>query len=593
MISKANYSLITLISICLFLSIYRMNRVDEREISWDILGYYLYLPATFIHNDPLFTDTSWLKEENDKRQLAGTLYMVSSNDEGEPMYFFLMGTAILYLPFFLMAHFYSFLMGIPMNGFEMPYQYFMVAGGVIYTIIGLIFLRKILTNFFSDRISSILLLVVVFGTNYIHHLTLKNLETGTLLFMFCNIITWYTIKWHNNQLPKYLFFIGISVVLMGLVKPTEIVIFLLPLFWNVTSIQTFKEKIALLLKHKKTIILVVLVCFLLVLPQISYWFIKTGSLIYDTYKNPGVGLDVLSPHFWNVLFSYRKGWLLYTPIMLFSLVGFYFLYQHNRKIFFAILIYTSCSFLLISSWSEWWYGSAFSVRPLITLYPLLLISMGYFVQFVATKARFIQVIVGGFFLFFIFLNQFQWWQLKNYILDPYRTTKAYYWKTFLKTSVTEKEGELLAVDRSFTGMTIFKNVANYNVKKVYRYHFDKSIIVDSNVEFQPFLQKAYQDITQKDHVWIRASLDYKVLKRGAPSFLTMTMERKEGNYGYFAPGIKIDSLQNEWIHFQTDFLTPEIRNTKDDFKCYLWNQGKNQFEIKNVRLEVFERKIQD
>lgn len=594
MISKVNYSVITLISICLFLSIYRMNNVIEKEISWDVLGYYLYLPATFIHDDPLFSDTSWLEKENEQRKLADTLYMVSSNNEGEPMYFFLMGTAILFLPFFLIGHLYSFLVGSPMNGFEMPYQYFMVAGGVIYTLIGLIFFRKILTYFFNDRISSILLIIIVFGTNYIHHLTLKNLETVNLLFTLASIITWYTIKWHNTQTPKYLFFIGISIALMGLIKPTEVLIFLLPLFWNVTTIQELKDKITLLLKHKKTIIHVLIVCFLLVLPQISYWFIKTGSIIYDTYKNPGVGLDILSPHVWNVLFSYRKGWLIYTPIMLFSLMGFFVLYQQNRKIFFAVLIYASCSFLIISSWSEWWYGAAFSVRPLITLYPLLAISMGYFIQFVATKSRFIQVLFGAITLFFIFLNQFQWWQLKNYILDPYRTTKAYYWKTFLTSSVTEKDRELLSINRSFTGINIFENTTDYQITKNFFFHFDKPLKINFSHEFTPFFQNEYREITQKDHVWIRASLDFKIVKKGPqPSFLTMTVERKQGNYGYSAPELKTDSLQKEWTHFQTDFLTPEIRNSKDNFKCYLWNQGKNELEIKNVRLEVFEKKTQD
>jgi hypothetical protein len=167
------FSFITLISICLFLSVFRLNNVIEKEISWDVLGYYLYLPATFIHDDPLFNDTSWLKKVNDEKKLTDTLYMISSNNEGEPMYFFLMGTAIVYLPFFFIGHFSAFLLGFPMDGFSSPYQYSMVIGGIIYTLLGLYFLRKILLHFFSDRITSILLLIIVFGTNYIHHLTIK------------------------------------------------------------------------------------------------------------------------------------------------------------------------------------------------------------------------------------------------------------------------------------------------------------------------------------------------------------------------------------------------------------------------------------
>ena len=46
-------TLVTLFVTCSIISIYRINIVRENEISWDVLGYYLYLPATFIHHDPI------------------------------------------------------------------------------------------------------------------------------------------------------------------------------------------------------------------------------------------------------------------------------------------------------------------------------------------------------------------------------------------------------------------------------------------------------------------------------------------------------------------------------------------------------------
>ena len=93
-------SIITLISICSILSVYRLNVVHKDEIAWDVLGYYLYLPATFIHHDPMLNDIAWLKQLNNEKHLAGTLYMVSENKKREPMYFFFMGMALFYLPFF-------------------------------------------------------------------------------------------------------------------------------------------------------------------------------------------------------------------------------------------------------------------------------------------------------------------------------------------------------------------------------------------------------------------------------------------------------------------------------------------------------------
>jgi len=389
---------------------------------------------------------------------------------------------------------------------------------------------------------------------------------------------------------------------MGLIKPSEIVILLFPIFWNVTKLEDLKGKFKLLLSNKKALITTFIICFLIALPQLSYWYIRTGKIVYDSYKNPGVGLDFFSPHVLDTLFSYRKGWLVYTPIMLFSLIGFYFLHKKNRKIFLAFIIYFSTSFYIISSWTEWWYGAAFSIRPLITLYPLLAISFGYFLLFLHEKSKSVQLLFGALFLVCIFMNQFQWWQLKNYILEPYRTTKAYYWSTFLQTSVTEKQRDLLLVNRSFSGINSFENKDKYLKIKSLNVPLkrDENLLnrdgelfyrLKNNHEFLPLFEKKYKELSQKDHSWIKFSLKVKSFHQNEPlPCLVLTMERKEGVYGYSAPEIKGNITKNEWIEFQTEYLTPEIRNTNDLFKCYIWKRGKNEIDVKDVRVEIFEKK---
>lgn len=597
-------SVIALIIACSFVTIYRISNVSDREMSWDVLGYYLYLPATFIYDQPMLNDVAWLQQINAEKELTGTLYQVSSNDEGQPMYFFLMGMSILYLPFFLIGHLVAGLSGYPADGFSMPYNYAMVIGGIIYTIIGLIFLRKNLRRFFSEKITAFVMLIIVFGTNYSHHNTLKNLETVNMLFMLVNIILWNTIKWHENGKTKHLLAIGLASTLTALVKPSEIFVVLIPLFWNVTSWESFKEKLLLLKSKIKPILLVLGASFLLALPQLMYWYFKTGHILYDSYKNPGVGLDIFSPHIINVLFSYRKGWFLYTPVMIFSIIGFYFLFKENRKIFLACISYFLISFYIVSSWSEWWYGAAFSGRPMITLYPVLAICLGYFIDFLLKKNLAVKIAFAALVLFFIFLNQFQWWQLRNYILDPYRTTKEYYWATFLKTKVTDEDRSKLSIYRDFSGKMELTNPQDYQ----------KSIIVDDtfennpkdgvmteegnsfyrlaeNQEFYLIFETQYRELTNHDHAWVKASIDVRFPEgyEGALPCFVMTMERREGSYRYFAPEIKIDDLYGQWKRLELDYLTPEIRNTRDRFKCYIWKRGKAQFDVDNIRLELYKK----
>jgi hypothetical protein len=574
-------------------------------MSWDVLGYYLYLPATFIYDQPMLNDVEWLHKINAEKDLTGTLYQVSTNDSGQPMYFFLMGMSILYLPFFLFGHMIAGLSGYPADGFSEPYNYAMVFGGIIYTIIGLIYFRKNLRKFFPERITALVIIIVVFGTNYLHHLTLKNLETVNMLFMLVNIVLWNTIKWHEDQKLKYLLAMGLGSTLTALVKPSEVFVVLIPLLWNVTTWGSFKQKLYLFRDNLKPILIALGASFLLALPQLAYWYLKTGHIVYDSYKNPGVGLDLFNPHIIDVLFSYRKGWLLYTPVMIFAIIGWYFLFRQNRKIFLACAAYFFISFYIISSWSEWWYGAAFSGRPMITLYPILGICLGYFLEYIARRKFLAKISFATIVLFFIFLNQFQWWQVKHEILDLYRTTKDYYWATFLKTSVSDADKSKLLIYRDFSGKMELKNPQDYLKSVIVEDQFNdagKSGVVteDGNSfyrlgtdqEFYPIFEMQYRELTQKDHFWVKAYMDVRFpegFEGNLPCFV-MTMERRDGSYRYFAPEIKIDSLYGQWKHVELDYLTPEIRNTRDRFKCYLWKRGKVPFDIDNIKLELYKKK---
>jgi hypothetical protein len=598
-------SLIVLLLISSIIATYRINIIHNKEISWDILGYYLYLPATFIHHDPMLKDISWLKELNEKEKLAGTLYMVSSNDKGEPMYFFLMGMAMFYLPFFLLGHGFAQCFGFPVDGFSPPYTYFLVFGAIIYTIIGLIYFRKILLSYFSEKLTALLLLIVVFGTNYINHLTIDDLATTNILFMLTAITLWNTIQWHKTEKRKNLIAIGIAGTLITLVKPSEIIVFIIPLFWNITSSKQISEKLWLFKKHWKPLVITFAICLLLFLPQLLYWHHKTGQFIYDSYKNPGIGLDFLSPHIVDVLFSYRKGWLLYTPIMGFGLLGFFFMYKANKPIFWASIIYFCTSFYIISSWTEWWYGASFSIRPLISTYPILALAFGYFLQSIRKEGFIIKAFISVLLLCFIALNQFQWWQYRHYILDPYRTTKAYYWATFLKTKLSGPEKTLLSVYRDFSGSYNFTDKENYQNIVLLNENFqdtlgqtycsegeNRFVHLSKEQEFYPIFELPYKELCSQDHFWVKAKVEIrfsKIANEQQPC-LVLTMERNTGTYGYRAVDLKSDTLANSWTTFETFYLTPEIRSKSDRFKCYIWNRGKCDFDIDNIKIEIYKRK---
>lgn len=585
MLKQLSISTWTFLCLSLAIVLFRSMHIDDKEISWDVFGYYLPLQATFIKNDPMLDDRSWVDETIRTHEVSGTAYFVSSNEEGEPMYFFLFGMSYLYSLFFFLGHLIAGWMGYAQDGLSPPYQYALVYGCLIYTVVGLYYLKKILGHFFNDITTSITLILIVIGTNYAHHMTLKNLETVNVLFMFAAIIIWNTIQWYKKQQLKRLVYIGVSLTLMALAKPSEILFILVPVLWGITSVGSGVERVNLWLKYKWHFLLAISVCLIIAAPQVMYWYSKTGHFFYDTYKNPGVGLDIFAPHIWESLFSYRKGWLLYTPMMLFAIVGFYFLFKTDRKHFLGILIPFLVSFYILASWTEYWYGAGFSNRPVITLYSLLAIPFGYFIQYILKAGKIFRTIAFAGFTLLIFLNQFQWWQLRNYILHPYRTTKDYYWAVFLKTSASEDDKKLLLVNRDFSGIQSMTDPEQYSRKLLFE-ESSPNIEISQDQEYYYEHKTRFKELTSKDHCWVQFSFDYQLPDSLGDVFIASMMERENGSY---APYFYQMSPSEKWNSFDTLWLTPEIRDVNDELKYFIWNRSRSSLKLRNFKVHIHER----
>jgi hypothetical protein len=572
--------------------VFRSLHIEKQEITWDVFGYYLPLPAAFIYDDPLLNDRTWVDKLNDEKGLTGTVYQITTIENGESVYFFLFGMSFFYAIFFFIGHLWALAFGFPPDGFSDPYQISLVFGCMLYTFIGLFYVRKILLSMTSEKTTALVLFAMVFGTNYVHHMTLKNLETVNILFMLSAIVVWNTIQWHKTFKLKHSLAVILGIAFMSLVKPSEILFALFPLLYGIVSWKSILQKIEIVFTYWKQILFAVILASLLFLPQFVYWDIKTGRLLYDTYKNPGVGLDLFHPHIWEVLFSYRKGWLVYTPIMIFSFFGFRQLLQKQKSLFLPIIVTLVATFYIVSSWTEWWYGAGFSIRPMITYYPILAIPLALFVESILTKWKRLKWGVGVIALFFVCLNQFQWWQLRAGILDPYRMTKEYYWATFLKGNVSEGTQKLMRVKRDFSGVDSFSDSTDYKPTTLINELFDKQpkgeLLSGPNEVFTIPVRYAYNDLTKKDHLWVEVSLNYSTDNTGEPILVAMCLERENGAYGYktFELQNNTKAVTNKVIYY----LTPEVRDVRDTFKLDVWKRSPCNLKIQDFKVRIFEPK---
>ncbi len=92
----------------------------EATISYDVSGYYLYLPAIFIYHDIHYLE--FQKELNNKYRYSPGDYQGVQLPDGNYTMKYSTGAAIMYLPWFFAGHIFAKVYDYPADGFSLPYQ---------------------------------------------------------------------------------------------------------------------------------------------------------------------------------------------------------------------------------------------------------------------------------------------------------------------------------------------------------------------------------------------------------------------------------------------------------------------------------------
>lgn len=392
---------------------------ENRIIASDVINYYGYLPATFIFHDLGFKNPETIEKGKfwTKRAPSGGDVLKMS-----------MGMAFIYAPFFFVGHAAAHVLGYETYGFSDPYRFMLLVGAVLYLWLGLYYLRKILLRFFSDRITALSILAITLGTNLSHYSTIEGTMSHVYLFALFNVFIWHTILWHENPSFKRLFGLGALSGFITLIRPSNIIILLFFFLYNVYSWKLAKEKLAFIFK-KFGWFLGMLLAFLLVwVPQFIYNLYFTGQLLFYSYTDEHFFFN--NPQIWDGLFSYRKGWLVYTPIMVISMVGMVVLFFKKKEFSWAVLLFTIANIYIIFSWWCWWYGGSFGQRSFIDSYGMLAIPFALVLtELVKIKSYLYKMGVTLVFLL-IALNLFQMQKYARGSIHFADMTKEAYWHSF-------------------------------------------------------------------------------------------------------------------------------------------------------------------
>ena len=399
----------------------------------DQFAYYAFLPATFIYHDLDYKFVDDLPENKPQ------CFWPTITPEGKKVNKTTMGMAILLSPAFLSAHISAYFEKKPQTGYSRPYRQAMFISTLIFHLLSLILLRKVLSRYYKDIVVGFTLISVSLGTNLFFYVVHETIMAHAYNFFMFSLFLYWTLRWYDTLRFKYMAGLGILLGLIALVRPTNIIIGLFFLLYDIKNGNSFKNRLVLFTKKWSQILPATALALAVIFPQLYLWKITTGHWIFNSYGE-GERFFWSDPMFYEGLFGYGKGWFLYAPMMFLAILGFLAVKKYASEFFLPLAIYVPLNIYIVLSWWSWWYGGGFGLRAFVeAAAPLSLCLAAFIAQILSIPNKYFRFTAFLPIVFFIFLNIFQIYQYKRPYIRWYGTTEEMYWRVFLRSEIPPEE----------------------------------------------------------------------------------------------------------------------------------------------------------
>lgn len=546
----------------------------DKTINADAVGYYEYLPSIFIHHDILRKNNP--KQENSSiyTRINATNVYVDYNNFSVNKY--PCGVALLQLPFFTYTYITSKLEGDSNDGYQRPFQKSVYYAAIFYLFLTLLFLKKTLVLYaIKKHVIIACQLLLVLSTSVTHYV---NYDAGFShvysLFAITAFIYFIKSYLQNKNVHHFV----LSCLFLGLIfilrQPNILILLFVPFLAG--SIEKLKIGFTTILANSKGLLTGIFLFVGVSFIQATLWYMQTGNFLVYSYQ--GEGFNFSDPQFFNILFSYKKGLFVYTPVLFITLCSlFWLVYKKHYYLFFTWLTFFLVLTYVLCSWWSWFYGCSYGLRAYIDYYVLFFIPFALMLDKIQIAPKLFIILLA---LSTIPLNIIQTYQYKEYIIHWIDMNKEIYWKIFLKT------------DDRFKGL-VWKS--GYNSKNY-------STVHEVNIgDLNPEKDTAYviRTITSLDvphfekvnTIQVLIDNDYQEKNN---SKIVLSINRSSDNYNYYYNDRYLIHFHekgfNEWQTGVYNFeFNPLIENSEKTISFEIISRNQSS-KLLNIRLRFLTKK---
>lgn len=596
------YTILYLTLVVVFVIVNFIGTKSTRNvfIDGDGSGHYSYLPSIFIYHTINFEDVFQYEKQKRPPDYVGHYYH-KIGDVFINKY--TVGTSLLQLPFFLLGFLLSLIFGLPPDGYNIIFQYCVALSTLFWVGIGINYFVKLLNSYgMNQKFAWTIAIVVLFGTNLFFYTfvqpSFSHAYSFTLISMFLYFARKVFIEYDKKSVLIASFVLGLIV----LVRPVNIIVIMSVPFIAGTPrnfIDAIKRKL-----RGHDYLPAILMFLVAVSPQLIINYLQTGSFIIYGYKNEGFYFS--DPQFIDFLFSYKKGWFVYTPIFLLLFPAMIYLWRRQSAYAFSTFIFFILfQVYIFSSWWNWYYGDSFGMRPMVDYYALFMLVIAMVLY--PVKSKWLKVVVSVFIFLGILLNLFQSYQYAVGIIHPDSMSKKSYWHVFLKFD-KKCEKAISGGDETFYGNLSSKPffstdncidsfdegwTTSYNINNKIAFSDSLSVIQTPVNIYSPSFKIYIKDkLTGYNNIFVRFETRYYEMEENAAKKAVFVVDvtdttGKSVFYKTFRIKSIPDDIINTWQKGSIGFKIPDIKNDMEFIKFYVWNVDKQTYLLDDLSLKLY------
>lgn len=337
----------------------------------DPAGYYSWLRSAVIDGN---LDTSNEYEHFGKANVG------SATPTGHRDNPYAIGSALLWAPFFLLAHALVLLgqqMGStwPADGYAAPYTFAVSCGSALYAWTAMVLTYRLGRQIFNARTALVAALLVWLASPLVFYQYAHPMMAHANDAFAYALLLWAWLSLQERPTPSRYALLGAAAGLCALVRNQNAILAIIPLIeigWRAVTTRRSDMDWRSPARHALLAAMSFSVAWWLTfLPQLVTWKVVFGVwLPGNPYASSGGGeFDWLHPHILGVLLSTDRGLFVWTPVLALAVTGWLSLWKCDRRLAAFVVTGFALQLYVIAAWSSWSGAAAFGQRFFTNLTP--------------------------------------------------------------------------------------------------------------------------------------------------------------------------------------------------------------------------------